>query len=546
MSDPVEHFYTRVRARAYIKGAKDATPISDFHVRYELNAVPQARVSIPIGRRGDDFSVSEAESLVSGLSPYTQLRLELEPISDPSTGPAPQGKDPGFPQGPVDVFDGFISGAAYTRDRSSKSVALSIGGFGKFGALAGATRFSDGLVIGGQHNGDEYVSTMISKKHLGFLILNTLLDAMPGIADALWENGLFPLFNMLIDQASDVFSAQFGYKTGGGSSLALQALSMITAGNQRLESPDMTLRSDYQALTGLRKSMVRSMAQLFYGWAARGKRSDASLLDLLGAAARTFLFTVVPCVKDVAVVPLFFNLQEEPEANRVIDPSEYWSIASEPLEFTPDFWSYVTTVALTSGFDLSEERTDSPIVSRPIGVGTVNDRPLLNEATGRMLTDAAPSWALPYSPPPGGSVLEGIPDLGSLAAYTTPPSSDASESMNNYVRSGLGDAIAETILHSLLFKGRRRNIAGRLRLDLAPGTLVKLNTAGEKFTGVTNSFYGIVGAVDINVSDQGGHGAANTTLRLTHLRTEEEHAGLTLPVHPLYTSGWSGGRLIEY
>ena len=543
MGDAVEHFYTRVKARAFVGGSK--VPISGFHAQYELNNIPLARVTIPIGRSASDGSVSEVEGLISGLAPYTPLRVELETASNSETGAAPAGKDPGFPQGTVDVFDGFIGEATYVRDRASKSVAVELLGFGKLGALAGATRYSDGLVIAGQHNGEEYVSSMLAKKDIGFIILDTLMHKLPDITSGLWENGLYPLFNAIIDEGSDVFNSEYGYKTGGGESLALQALEMVTAGNARMGAQEMTLMPDFVSLKYLAKSITRQLAHLFYGWTNKNARSDSSLLSLLMQSAQMFYFVIVPGVKDAATVPLFFGLDAEPDGNRVIDPDEYWSIASEPINFTPDFWAYPTTVALTSPYDLSEERSDSPIVCRPIGVATLNDRPMLLQATGKMLTEEAPSWALPYAPAPEGTVLPNIPDLGALGAYSPPPTSPM-DALNKYLRSGIGDAIAENILHSVFFQRRVRQIDGRLRLDLCPGTLVKLNTAGEMFTGMKSTFYGFVGKVELFVEERGDHSVAGTKLTLTHMRTQEEHKGLTMPANPLYSGKWLGGKLTEY
>lgn len=547
MGDPVQAFYTRVRARAYVGGEK--IPITGFQASYVLNSVPEVTVTVPIGRTGDDFSVSEAENLVSGLSPYTTLRVELEATPDPNTGSAPSGKDPGFPSGVVDVFDGFISEASYTRDRVAKSVSVTLRGFGKLGALGGATRFVDGLMIGGQHNGEEVLNSNIAKQSIGFVIFKTLMAKMESIPEAVWENGLKPLFSEIIEKAADVFSSSFGFRTGGGASFARQALEMIDAGNNRFDT-DMTLRAEYNSLPGIEKSMVRQMAQHFYGWVSRGYGGDSSLLSFLFEAARAYQFVIVPCVKDAATVPLFFNLDAEPPASQVIDPDEYWTVESEPAPggrslFSPDFWAFVTTVVLTSPFDFSEERIDSPIVCRPVGVGTVNGRGPLMGYTGRLIAEPAPAWVLPYSPAPGGTVLPGIPEMGALK-QGIPPVDSPGDALKRFWRSGLGDAVADTMLHSILFERRVRQVTGRLRLDLAPGSLVKLNTAGELFTGITNTFYGIVGAVSISVVEHGDHGVANTTLLLTHLRTEDEHKELTMPSHPLYTGEWLGGKLIDY
>ena len=89
-------------------------------------------------------------------------------------------------------------------------------------------------------------------------------------------------------------------------------------------------------------------------------------------------------------------------------------------------------------------------------------------------------------------------------------------------------------------------ITGRYRLDIAPGSLIQLNSAGDLFDQSHETVFASVSGVDISIGNQGQGSYAHTSFQLTNIRSNTEHQKFTTPDHPLYDgAAWRGGKLVK-
>jgi len=95
-------------------------------------------------------------------------------------------------------------------------------------------------------------------------------------------------------------------------------------------------------------------------------------------------------------------------------------------------------------------------------------------------------------------------------------------------------------------RGRFGDLVGPVRFDIAPGSTISFQgTEGAPLAASPEVRYGTVMRVNLFFDAQ--HQKCQTSFRLAHVRTEDEHEDetYTTATHPLYTTTWPGGVLIN-
>jgi hypothetical protein len=232
------------------------------------------------------------------------------------------------------------------------------------------------------------------------------------------------------------------------------------------------------------------------------------------------------------------------EPYRIIDPDEYNTSVADESGFSQQDYAYRATVGLyATNFRTSKCDKTSGIATK-MGVASIAHQ--LKGMQGMTELIQAPEWLIPSGAPADLTVGKGgpVPDASNPDA----PAEHLAygDSINKFLESTLGNAVAATDLYEKLFLNRgSMTISGRLRMDIAPGSLIKINTPGERFLGEKDVFYGMVSAVTVHASaGDGSGGSAGTSLRVVSFRSEYEHETLTTPYHPLYKEAWIGGGLL--
>ncbi len=513
-----DYYYLKVSARAVVKG--ESLPITGFNIDYVLDAIPTAQINFPIGRSAKGaFGASPALSLLENIGPMTPVQILCQFEPDRGRG-APPGKLNGFPEGEFTIFDGFIGAPGFQKQTGAAS--LSIGAFGRPGALAGSTTLNQAVVSAtGPNGGLRYGLAQFGSLPVAGNALEALL-ALPFEED-LWDGALLELVTSILQDLNAW--------TGGQNSFALSAVQAINKG-EVLPQSELPLSEYVGSVPNIRLAIAKEVANSFFAaWA--NPDATGNVWNALGALSEAFLFHFVPGVSEDALAPVTPGLGGEPF--RVIDPSEYGLIQFGQT-FDENFYSYLTQVGLFSPWDQGSAWSDGVRAIQSLGEAFINADVL--EGQGRLQLFPAPAWIHPPTdaglPTLGGGT--GIPDAsnpeGAGPIVLAPFSQTA------------GNAIAETLLQEGLFAHRGMQLAGRFRTDIGPGSLVRVNGSTERFGGKPTALFGMVRRVSISVGEIGADSHAATQFSISSIRTESEHNTLTVEAHPLYDTAWRGSVLI--
>lgn len=541
MANFANYYYIKVKASATIHGEK--LEISSFDINYTLDEIPTARIELPIGRqmRGANLgSVSKAMGFITNLTPFEPVTIEMEAEPSPASRAAPPGKDKGFPKGKFTVFRGFVAGPEHSKNGISSNASLVITAFGEPAGLAGSTQYLKGSdITGGAANGGDYIISRLGQE--GLLrpnFVDVLTSEFDDIGGDLWENGIKPLMEQIIDSG-------VAWTDEKGNTAGDVALARINSGSTFPDIPPLDISQNVQgvASAALNKALAFQLSKIFYDY-WKGGNSSGDLWDVLKACMEIYGFHFVPGVDNDAVVAITPNLNGD--ASVIIDPSEYYMI-QPGQSFDPKMYSYLTDVAIfMTGFQSGQWQASSP-PSRIIGVASLPQ--LDTEQGGRTQMVQAPLWLYPPGAPAISAMdTGGVPDKGNPTVINPPKESQGAIETAFFGKQGegVGDLLAQTYLHEGLFAHRSMTIGGRFRMDICPGSLVQINTAGERFTGERDTLFGCVRSVRLRVGNDGHGGHAGTELTVSHVRTQAEHDEFAIDEHPLFGGSFVGGPLLDY
>jgi len=536
MDSFANYYYMTVQASASIDG-KDV-PISWFEVHYALDNIPYAIIAFPIGRQmmgGSLDQPSSAEDLLSSLDPFTPVELFVNITSIPGGRSAPPGKNKGFKEGSTRVFTGFFMAPKYHKKALGQgNVELIAEAVGFPVALAAGTQYTIGAVTTESQTGTNTGLQLYGRFPAGPTVEATISEHASSIKDDIWEVGIKEnLVALLADQSA--FSGHIRTNQ-----FAQQAFDRINTG---IVLPNIPLRMNVSLDGGTQDLMDRALVGTIFHtiYPAEGDLSSpADFWSIIMSLKDRFFYHFVPAIEEDSIAPLLGNLGGDPYL--IVDPSEYFKISTQRA-YDPEHYSMINSVGL---FAYNLHCTPWQAKTVPSGIVGAYEIQLPEGKEGRTILRPAPEWV---SPPyaTGKNSLNpgnGIPDKGNPSGGIAPinPHGDMERT---YLGKDFGSIVAHLTICEELFRHRTMSLTGRFRLDVAPGSTIQVNSAGEAFTGKQSTLFGMVDAVSLSAGNQGDGGFAHTTLSLSHVRTNNEQGVLTEEQHPLYTDVWVGGPLTE-
>jgi hypothetical protein len=526
--DRFADFY-RVKFRAVARIDGTEVPISSFDVRYKGDSIPHARIEMPMGVNAFNQTRSAAEGVIANIKPFSTLEIWIETTFQDGRAVAPDNPaGPGLNQGKTRIFDGYVHAPNYQRANSltGGGQGLSLTGFGKTGGLAGSTQLVQGTIVPEPSAG---VGLVNAQAGAGSVIVPSLKDSLLNqpLEKNLWIAGIQPLMQAAINTL-----AAFKDYTDDNK-FADEAFKRINVHNV---IPETLL--DLTDLTGedvdggaFRTALSGAMADTFYNsWAARQR--TGTLWDALRNLGGLFYFHIIPVVEEDGLVPLCFNFGGKEW--REILPSDYSTWQQPPIGFDAGLYTYVTRIALKSDkFSMGEFQDKA---AKTTSLGTAEIKKELLGGMGQLRMAEAPAWSIPTEASGANSLRPGkeLPDAANPSADGGTDNQGGKEQA--LLSSDLGKGLAKLILHDNLFFHRRAGLAGRFRLDIAPGSLLKIHVPGAAGGDI---LYAVVLETNLRGGTKGQASYAGTSFSLTAVRSEKEHTTISQPevqVHPLYTS----------
>lgn len=523
MAEPAQEVY-RVdwTGRAMI-GSREF-PISSVQVRFELNEIPVASLTIPVGRDPSSGKSISPGDVLNGLDMNTPISIY---ITASYTKDAP--KPGGLKNGEFKIFEGYVLTPGY--ERAFNLARVNINAYGALGALSAGTSLIDTVVEFVADDGTgQYKATLGNNKNKVLALdLLTKRQLYAGLSPA--------LYLLWKDMAAGTISSTSGQAR---SEEAVKAMGRLNYGKTNL-GLSAAIGSELNSIPGGTDAWDKALASALCNLIFKGAWSnntifedrDADLWTMLRETGNHFMFSIVPTVEEGVFAPILPNIRGT--TDHEIEPNEYFVSSIAPL--TDRMFGHTSRIALyASGAQVSNNasgESKTKIIGKSRLTGALGSR-------GRLKLLGAPLWLLPPGAPARDTLnpTEGITD-----ATNTEAAKKKSEQGNlelAYYNSPIGNAYAETILYTDLFSERQMSISGRVRTDIAPGNQVKLITAGDNFGLGPAVLYGMVYAVSINL----GEGKGNTEVMMSHFRTEKEQESCTVAVHPLYKEKWKGIPLV--
>lgn len=502
---------------------------------FELNGIPIASCDLPAGV---NLKTGNASSASNGTFDSIPLRspatVTLTVFADGGEG------DKGLNPGTYVIFDGYYIGTGWTRTREEAHFQIHLihwiddlncssminGNYspGMPGDLANAA-VKQGLSVSTQDNAGLAFHAFITKSNP---------------ADDIWTGNLKRIFEYLAKQPH--FKTQrLGIPLSGksGNDAALRALNRMP-GSCTAASTKLNLSNDPNK-TSLTTSFRKSLTELI----TNNMGYTSFWAKLVGEICPEFLLAVSPAVNCANVIPFFGGLSTP---HVTITANEY-----NVARFNCHATNLIESVNLfhsmqsSAGTDLSGSNAEiqyKPDYFAPFGQYPKEGA----NFAGFIMVKKPPRW-LANGAPLGGVVnnsalfLQQDAHTGALDNSTKPPGGVLDGQSAHASFRSIADRYCEHWYKTSVLAQRQGELSGKLRFDIAPGSIVKIELPASNAPGAPSSYF--VAVMSVSYVINADRATAGTSFVFSSMRTEEENkdSKLTNTVSPLYTTGWPGGPL---
>ena len=559
----------RTDVQAYILVNNKRYPVSLLEMMYRPDELPFAYVEIPIGRKAPKnpptvtAELTGSGDLIAQINPMTPLTImvKCQAYGNPPVDAEGKKKLRGYVDNEwMRIFSGYVL-SPWIRKHRGGYASMALTAMGELGKLAASTSYVNGInkgvgEIGGiniptidtsfgvESGVVQSVIAMIQRKNpadnisASILFLLNQLVTMKAIKSTLPRSNEAALsaINRLQAVEHDSTPAGFPIKAGSGATNVGSPSSPVSG-------------ADFNKM--LQWSVSRHFADLTYaGWAHGLTDGGGDLWTVFQGLIKSFLLSVIPTARaHDFIVPIYYGLGTK--EFRTIDSNEYWKVETGK-SFTPKDFAYVSDVLMYS------TRADPMIIVSDGNRGTGFSTPLMgsssfrprNDEKGRVQIIDAPAWAVPPANlvPQAVAKNDSLPDSG---APNDDPTVAIERPANEFwYDRGLGDQICDWTLGFLSYVHRVIAITGRLRFDIAPGSLIKVTFIEDLYTRKNvkrYAMYGYVAEVRTSIGSRGRGTAAHTVLTLSHVHNTEEHERFEKLhlTHPVYKTAWIGTHLVD-
>ena len=508
-------------------------------VDYELNAIPQASATIAVGR---DFNgkPSPAHDLIRNFVDRVPVAIYFRPYA--MGIPTNSGTQPGqfnLTRGGKLIFEGFITAAGFTRSRGGAQFNIQMEHW--LSELGFSSIFSKSSHP--TNPGDYSFGSLGPMGGAGgaFANLGLAFDFVTSehVTNDFWGEALKPFLLKLCEK--DAFYAPDPYIEGSGANDgAKNALERI-GGKQQ-----MKLALDIEgADTDIVSNIVQHVGSAV---GSAGPLANQTMWDvLISTFCSQYLFSLVPRISDAVIVPFIAGYR-----------SSYLTISADEetqVEWTRGLGRTLRGVGVLCNAESSTGATKSgqPAPAK-LGIGgfyTPDDT-----AQGIIIIKEGPGWMNRlYSPalyasgsagPSGKPIGTAIrPGIAPVAREDVPDAILAR--LEGTIRPFLGK-YAQALYALEKLRTRQAVCSGPFRLDIAPGTTVRVENEGEQHIAddpFSAPFYAHVARVSLHID--GEQPAIGTSFHLSHIRSETENKDdrTSIDRHPLYKETFLGCGLFD-
>lgn len=497
-----------------------------FTGSYGLNEMPTATCLLAIGRDARDKNrIAPIHAMADNLSQMRKAKVTLKPRKD---WKPKQGNDSSW-SGEEVIFEGYYVGMAYRKlnDRIQAIVHLThwLLDLGFSSTLDSEQHPSNSASL--------VVSSIAPQRQTGVsgqpIFISQLVDhevLKATVHQDIWE-GIKTLLCGLAKQSKLEFKckdANLGSGNPTKNDMALAALSKIqgpggTCGlAYDFDMGGMPLEFIDNGIEQIKDSVATSILDITQRDFASYTFWDA----IIGLYCPMFNMALVPQVTTATIIASTpaLNLHY----SKVILPGEYDNIAltgaiSRPLYGVAVLDAHIMTTGPETGSNMLDMCSGGAFTS-----------PAESDGDGMWLVIESPPWLknLGYI---SGYVerTSGIPQREASNTSTNPGAvvSGTPLPSPSTLQSGAAElytAYAKSVYVANMLRGRGATLSGKLRFDIAPGSIVKIAGDSRKFAGAEDNLetdlYGHVVRVTVSLNAESRQ--AGTTFQFSHIRTTKE------------------------
>ena len=515
--------------------------IVSFSATFGLNTIPTASLVVATGWNVRTEKVATIHNEYKNLKARMPVKVVLKITTTDGK------KSKMMPDGTYTIFEGFYCGIGYQRSNTSSSYTLQLvhwlddmncssmlnGNWaqGMPGNMAAAAGQFSGERSGGANAANPGVQIDPQKKIL----------TLENIKKDFWALCLKPVFQR-VSEFQHPGQGQAD-PSGGADPNQLGANAKALAALERMpgESPNtvpLMLKTKGADSTGVWYNINTGLSRM----CTEGIGYTSFWGKLVGEIGPSFCFSVSPSATFANVIPFFGGLRKE---WKTIHGDEYNyanfnANTGTVLESVNIFY----TPTSTAGFIAGGKGQVLLNFDKPWGTFPKNGK---KEWAGNILIREPPAWlanVVPGAVYTQGATGTGKKPIGCTACPGTgegKPSGGAQRPEQAVKGSqNILDFFAEHWFKNEVLSQRYGELSGKFRLDIAPGSIVKILTPDDPIAKDGLPIFASVTQVSIVINAE--QHAAGTTFTLLNLRSEKENENenYTSDTPPLYEQGWSG------
>lgn len=503
-------------------------PITRFSAQFALNSIPQASCSVALGVDAKGGKVSSIHNVLTNSLQYrvpARVFVKVKLAHEEKQPNITVSKDKIFDGGTFVAFEGYMSGSGYRRSGNTIEYTVSLEHW--LSDLAIASGMSQDIQPGTSHDfvfpatfydpqlrtGNFLVPAMASRRALAGAISG---DVWEGIKAFLLEicNNSSPV------GLGDIYSTPKSFRSNGPAAAALGKF-IETAPYQSMKL--LGVNSDTAKRIG--DTLVSKAESTYIG---------SSIWDNLIVYSSALMFNVCPLIEKAVVGQKNPNLRT---VHKKITAAEVFS-----FDLSTNMPRFISGVVLKNSTPAGNNylQAQLPAQGKTMRNMVVGSYFVGASVEGTVAFHHVPEWLMDPSVPDMKPAMPAPMGVAPLPKGQGAPANTVANNMR-----GFGNRYAQAMYGNEVLKYRNGQLSGRLRFDIAPGSIVEVEAskniavADDK---LSNSLVAHVDSVAIYIDASSGQ--ASTAFGLSSIRYgEENQSDITIDKNPMYAGSFNGGPL---
>lgn len=538
-----------------------------LEMNYALNEIPWCQLALALGREVKSRLAANIHWYADYLKMMLPMRVWMF-AKEMANNMKPTPFDL-WPNGPFCIFEGYTTGTGFDQARS-RGASFTLGGIHWLAGLQFSSCLTNRLSA---QNASSFITPASNDagadapaSYVGSTSATRFVTD-DNLQQDVWSKILFPWLNSLAQDGPLQLNQVPAIGVNAAAASNAEALAALARFEPALSQPladqgllpgpfpftvPLAFASDLTGAEPFRTGVSTHISND----TVRANSGTTFWDKLANAYAGDFLAMVVPMAQSALFVPKLPAL-----AGRylTIYPHEYEGIHIDIKSPRP-----LRGVCVLRGRaqNTGAQGTQQGQEASAAGIGGYYENPSM--PAGMILYEQVPAWVGNLTPSTAWGFASANPDgtSGRADAPGVGPGADAMGTLQPQVLAALGrnlwDRYAQAVYVSQAVKDRTGFLNGKMRFDIAPGSTMRIVCMKEKFVAAqtnplplswgSNPFYALYAFVNrVSYLLDAEELRGETRLEFSHVRNDTEvyDPNYSSPLHPLYSTVWPGGPLVN-